>query len=68
MCNLSRSLIEKGVKQGIESEKKNSLTTQMKSIKAIMEKYTLTLEEAMDAMQIAESEQMVFKSLFSKES
>lgn len=63
MCNLSDGVMQRGEERGrIEGKREERLA----SIKSLMEKLKLTVEQAMDALGIPESEQMQYKNMVGK--
>ena len=55
MCNLSKGVMAKGVEQGI-----------LTSIKSLMETMGWTIEQAMTALKVPETEQQVYQKLLKK--
>lgn len=63
MCNLSFGLIEEGLELGI---KQGTINGKIESIRNIMITLNLTVEQALDAVQISEEERDMYKEMISK--
>ena len=60
MCNLSKGILERGEKIGIE---KGVIKSTVVSIQNLMETLKLTMEQAMDAIKVPETDRDMYKAM-----
>lgn len=64
MCNLSKGVMEKGMKKGIAKGMTDAILT---SIKNLMETMGLTIEQAMAALKVPEGERQKYMDLLERQ-
>ena len=68
MCNLSKGVAEKAMKQGLEKGKEMGITEALlASIRNLMDSMNLTAEQAMGALKVAEGEQAKYLTLLGRQ-
>ncbi len=60
MCNLSKGVMEKGMKKGAEQDRVSSLRSLMKTL-------GLSLEQAMTALEVPDADRPKYQSLVEKQ-
>ena len=65
MCNLSKGIMEKGWKKGMEKGVEQGV---LLSIRSLMETMGWTIEQAMTALKVPESERQAYQNLLQKQS
>ena len=63
MCNLSKGILERGLEQGLERGKKERA---VEDIQNLMETLKLTVEQAMDALEVPEVDRDMYKAMLQR--